>query len=32
MTARLNFKERKFILICYWKCENAVEIQRHYNK
>ena len=32
MTARFNFEERKFILKCCWKCENAVEMQRHYNK
>ena len=32
MTARLNFEESKFILKFYWKCDNAVEMQRHYNK
>ena len=32
MTARLKFEERKFILKFYWKCENAVDMQRHYNK
>ena len=32
MTASLNFKESKFILKFYWKCDNAVEMQRHYNK
>ncbi|CAM1299642.1 Uncharacterised protein r2_g956 [Pycnogonum litorale] len=30
MTARLNFEERKFILKCYWKYENAVEVQRQF--
>ena len=32
MTTRLNFEERKLVLKCYWMCENAVEMQRHYNK
>ena len=26
MTARLNFEERKFILKCYWKYDNTVEV------
>ena len=25
---RLSFEQRKFILKCYWKYENAVEVQR----
>ena len=25
MTERLNFEERKFILKCYWKCENQLK-------
>lgn len=25
--ARLSFDQRKFILKCYWKFENAVEVQ-----
>ena len=28
MADRLQFEERKFILKCYWKNENAVEVQR----
>ena len=27
MADRLNFEERKFILKCYWKYENTVEVQ-----
>jgi len=30
MTIRLIFQERKFILNCYWKCENAVALQNEF--
>ncbi|XP_036359276.1 uncharacterized protein LOC118763655 [Octopus sinensis] len=32
MAARLDFEERKFILKCYWKYENAVEVQRQFRR
>ena len=32
MIVRLNFKERKFILKYYYKCENAVEVQRQFRR
>lgn len=32
MEARLSFEQRKFILKCYWKCENAVEVQRQFRR
>lgn len=30
MEDRLNFEKRKFILKSYWKCENAVQVQREF--
>ena len=27
---QLSFKERKFVLKCYWKTENATEVQRRF--
>ena len=27
---RLSFEKRKFVLKCYWKCENTVEVQRQF--
>ena len=32
MAARLDFEERKFNLKCYWKYENAVEVQRQFRR
>ena len=32
VTVRLNFEERKFILKYFWKCENAVEVQRQFRR
>ncbi|XP_076305614.1 uncharacterized protein LOC143222676 [Tachypleus tridentatus] len=30
--ARLSFEKRKFILKCYWKCENVAEVQRRFRR
>ena len=32
MAARLSFEERRFILKCYWKYENTVEVQRQFSR
>ena len=32
MADRLEFEERKFILKCYWKYENTVEVQRQFKR
>lgn len=32
MTVKLSFEQRKFILKCYWKCGNLVEVQRQLRK
>ena len=32
MATRLTSEEKKFILKCYWKHENAVEMQRQFRK
>ena len=32
MAARLDFEEMKIILKCYWKYENAVEVQRQFRR
>ena len=29
---RLSFEQRKFILKCYWKYENAVGVQRRFRR
>jgi transposase len=29
---RLNSEKRKFVLKCYWKCENVVEVQRQFRR
>ena len=30
MAVKLSFDERKWLLKCYWKVENVVEVQRHW--
>ena len=30
--AQLTFEEKKFILKCYWKHENIMEVQRQFNR
>ena len=32
MADRFEFEERKFVLNCYWKSENAVEVKRQFKK
>ena len=32
LAAKLSFDQRKFILKCYWKYKNAVEVQRHFTR
>ena len=30
MAVKLSFDERKWLLNCYWKVENVVEVQRYW--
>lgn len=32
MSSKLRFKQRKFVLNCYWKNENVLEVQRSYRR
>eukprot|EP00106_Octopus_bimaculoides_P008224 XP_014775666.1 PREDICTED: uncharacterized protein LOC106872990 [Octopus bimaculoides] len=32
MADRLSFEQRKLVLKCYWRCENAVEVQRQFRR
>ena len=32
MAGRLSFGQRKFILKCYWKCENTVDVQKQFRR
>ena len=32
MADRLEFEERKFILKCFWKYENEIELQRKFKR
>lgn len=29
---QLSLEERKFVLKCYWKTENAIEVQRRFRR
>ena len=31
MAVKLSFDERKWLLKCYWKVENVVEVQRRWS-